>query len=273
MRFTNHDERIRYYPLLLERSLHGLPALSLPEGYRYVYYRPGDRDAWIDIERSAKEFSSYEEGIGAWYRYYGGKEERLLDRMVFVETLDGKKVATATAYDGMPGHGQSPYDPPGEGWLHWVAVRREYQGKGLSKPLIAYVLQVMAGHGHTHVSVPAQTTTWVACKIYLDLGFRPVPQNADSSRDGWRIVRALTGHKALKAFRPATAAEILAEGDDAGQAGAGKAGAGQAGAGKAGAGRAGAGKAGTGQAGAGKAGAGQAGAGKAGAGRAGAGQA
>ena len=57
MRFTNHDDRIRYYPLLLERSLKELPSIPLPEGYRYVFYRPGDRDAWIDIEESAKEFS------------------------------------------------------------------------------------------------------------------------------------------------------------------------------------------------------------------------
>ena len=65
MRFTNHDDRIRYYPLLLERSLKALPSIPLPEGYRFVFYRPGDRDTWIDIERSAKELSSYEEGIDA----------------------------------------------------------------------------------------------------------------------------------------------------------------------------------------------------------------
>ncbi len=214
MRFTNHDDRIRYYPLLLERSLKALPSIPLPEGYRFVFYRPGDRDKWIDIERSAKELSSYEEGIDAWYRYYGGKESMLLDRMVFVETLDGEKVATATAYLDPADQGDPYRGQLGEGWLHWVAVRKGYQGKGLSKPLIAYVLQIMAGHGHTHVKVPTQTTTWVACKIYLDLRFRPVPQNADSSKDGWRIVKALTGHKALAAFTPATAKEILAEGTE-----------------------------------------------------------
>ncbi len=217
MRFTNHDDRIRYYPLLLERSLKELPSIPLPEGYRYVFYRPGDRDAWIDIEESAKEFSGYEEGMQAWYRYYGGKENLLLDRMVFIESLDGKKVATATAYLDPSKQGEPFSGRLGEGWLHWVAVRREYQGKGLSKPLIAYVLQVMAGHGHTHVKVPTQTITWVACKIYLDLGFRPVPQNADSSRDGWRIVKALTGHKALEAFDSADGKEILAKGADKGK--------------------------------------------------------
>lgn len=53
MCFDNHDARIKYYELLLEGDLDGVPQLPLPEGYRFVFFRPGDRDIWIDIERSA----------------------------------------------------------------------------------------------------------------------------------------------------------------------------------------------------------------------------
>ena len=49
----------------------------------------------------------------------------------------------------------------------------------------------------------------LACKIYLDLGFRPIPQNAVHSRDGWRIVKALTNHAALDMFDAAKADEII----------------------------------------------------------------
>ncbi len=125
--------------------------------------------------------------------------------MVFIETADGEKAATATAYHDITGR-----DKSGSGWLHWVAVRREYQGRGLSKPLISYVLGVMRALGHTRGKIPTQTTTWLACKVYLDLGFRPIPQNAVHSRDGWRIVRTLTDHPALAEFPPASLREILA---------------------------------------------------------------
>ncbi len=64
----NHDERIRYYELLLERDLERLPDFKLPEGFRFVFYQPGDRDRWIDIEKSAKEFTSYEQGLRSWNR-------------------------------------------------------------------------------------------------------------------------------------------------------------------------------------------------------------
>lgn len=204
MQFDNHDGRIRYYELLLERDLEGIGSFPLPEGYRFVFYRQGDRDEWIAIEKSAKEFQSYEQGLEAWGKYYAQNEDSLSDRMVFVENETGEKVATATAYYDITGRDRS-----GDGWLHWVAVRRDHQGKGLSKPLIARTLEVMRGLGYTHAKIPTQTTSWVACKVYLDFGFRPLPKNAVNSRDGWRIVRTLTGHPALSDFDCASLQEIL----------------------------------------------------------------
>ncbi len=204
LQFDNPDSRIRYYELMLERSLDNIPEYALPPGYRFVFYRQGDRDSWIRIEQSAKEFSSYEQGLDAWNRYYGGREHTLLDRMVFAENAEGKKIATATAYYDISGRDQS-----GDAWLHWVAADREYQGRGLSKPLITHVLGIMRKLGYTHVKIPTQTTTWVACRIYLDLGFVPVPQNAASSRDGWNMIKALTNHPALESYDAAAGTEML----------------------------------------------------------------
>ncbi len=207
MTFDNHDSRIKYYELLLKRNnLDDIPEYHLPKGCKFVFYKSGDRDAWIDIEKSAKEFESYGQGLESWNKYYEGKDSELVNRMVFVENENGEKIATASAFYDIYGR-----DKSGAGWLHWVAVRREYQGRGLSKPLIAYVLNVMRLLGYTHAKIPTQTTTWLACKIYLDFGFVPVPENAVNSRDGWRIIKALTGHKALAGFDPADTREIVKE--------------------------------------------------------------
>lgn len=207
MIFDNHDERIKYYELMLERkNLEDIPEYPLPDGFKFVLYKQGDRDAWIEIEKSAKEFDSYAAGLDAWEKYYGGKDEELVRRMVFIENGDGEKVATASAFYDVFGR-----DKSGAGWLHWVSVRRDHQGMGLSKPLIAHTLGVMRSLGYTHAKIPTQTTSWVACKVYLDFGFAPIPQNAVNSRDGWRIVKALTNHPALSEFDPAELSEILAE--------------------------------------------------------------
>lgn len=207
MKFDNHDQRIRYVELeFIRDDLKEIPKFDLPKGYRFVFYRPGDRDAWIDIEKSAKEFSSYEQGLESWNRYYAEKENILSKRMVFIETEQGEKVATATAYYDIYDR-----DKTGAGWLHWVAVRREYQGRGLSKPLISFTLGLMPGFGYDHAMLSSQTTTWLACKIYLDFGFRPEPHSIAENLIGWRILKALTDHSALCDFESAQELEILAE--------------------------------------------------------------
>ncbi len=201
--FDNHDSRIPYYELMLEQNLDDVPEIPLPAGYRYRNYAPGDKDMWIAIEKTAKEFSTREEGEAAWERYYAGRESELEDRMFFVVDDGGRMLATATAfYDIRTG------DDGKTGWLHWVAVRRDAQGRGLSKPLIAHVLQYMKKLGYARAVIPTQTTTWLACKVYLDLGFLPIPRNAQRNEKGWRIVRTLTNHPALSGFAPVSEAEL-----------------------------------------------------------------
>lgn len=201
--FDNNDKRIKHYELLLENDLDNITEYTLPDGYHFEFYKDGNRDAWIEIEKSAKEFSSYDEGLSAWNRYYSGKENELKSRMVFVVNNQGEKVATATSFYDI-----NKKDKSGAGWLHWVAVKREYQGKGLSKPLISYVLNVMKSLGYTHAKIPTQTNTWLAVKIYLDLGFRPIPKNAVNSYDGWCIIKTLTNHKALIDFESVSKNEL-----------------------------------------------------------------
>ncbi len=191
--YDNHDERICYYELLLEGDITEVPQYELPEGYRFVPYTDNDRDAWIDIEMSAKEFVSYEQGLEAWNRYYAAKLDELPDRMFFIETNEGEKIATATAFYDIYGR-----DTSNDGWLHWVAVKREYQGRGLSKPLITYVLRVMNKLGHARAKIPTQTNTWLACKVYMDLGFIPIEKNLEHNYEGWKIIKALTGHSTLR---------------------------------------------------------------------------
>lgn len=205
LKLDNHDSRIRYIDLPMERAdLNGIPSYDLPKGYRFVFYQPGDRDAWIRIEISAKELTDEAQGLRVWQQYYGNVEETLPARMLFIENEQGEKVATATAFYDANGD-----LPPRCAQLHWVAVRRDHQGRGLARPLIAQTLQLMKQLGHTEAVLHTQTTTWVAVRLYLDFGFRPAPGYARESRDGWRIIRALTHHPALEAYDAAAQEEIL----------------------------------------------------------------
>lgn len=63
--------------------------------------------------------------------------------------------------------------------------------------MITHVLNVMKELGDTHAKIPTQTNTWLACKVYMDLGFLPVKENLEHSYEGWRIIKGLTKHSAI----------------------------------------------------------------------------
>ena len=194
-RFGNNDRRIPYYKLRLEQDLDDIKEIELPSEYHYENYTSGDRDIWIAIEKSAKEFAGREEGEAAWDRYFAGHEKELENRMFFVSDSSGRKLATATAYFDI-----HTGDDGENGWLHWVAVHSDAQGLGLSKPLITHVLAHMKKLGYKKAVIPTQTYTWLACKLYLDLGFVPMKENAERNKMGWRIIKTLTDHPALDDF-------------------------------------------------------------------------
>lgn len=205
MLIENHDSRIPYYELILEKNAtEPIYEVPLPDGFRYVLYQPGDEDAWIEIELSAKEFEKHVHARKAFHRYFGGNEKELCSRMVFVVSPEGEKVATATAWWDI----RSPQSAS-NGVLSWVAVKQQWQNFKLSKPLITHVMKLMCALGAERIVVPTQTTTWVACRVYMDLGFRPVPMNLEKSRKGWMIMKRLTGHPALSGVESAPLADVF----------------------------------------------------------------
>ena len=71
-------------------------------------------------------------------------------------------------------------------------------------------MSIMRELGDPRVIIPTQTNTWLAVRVYLDLGCRPTPESAVESEAGWRIVRTLTDHPALSSFSPVGLDVILA---------------------------------------------------------------
>ena len=131
---------------------------------------------------------SVEHGEECWKRYYGSKEAELAERMFFIEDKSGNKIATATAfYDIHIG------DSSDNGQLHWVAIKKDAQGKGLSKPLITHTLKRMKALGYGQIKIHTQTNTWLACKIYHELGFMPSEESLRKNRFGWKMVGLMTG--------------------------------------------------------------------------------
>ena len=188
---NNIDRTLKYVDLyLVHNDLDNIIDYKLPDGYRFVFFNDGDEKSWVEIEMSAGEFLSFEEGMEAFKHYYGKHYEELKELCIFIENEKGDKVATSTAfYLDIPENDIT-------GNVHWVSVRKDYQGKHLSKPLIAETLRQMRKLGHKKTLLHTQTHTWLAVKIYLDMGFSPYKM--EENYLGWQIIKKLTNHEKLK---------------------------------------------------------------------------
>ncbi|MBR0491509.1 MAG: GNAT family N-acetyltransferase [Clostridia bacterium] len=183
------DRTLKYVDLYLGKNLNDIPCYQLPEGYRFVSFKDGDEKDWVEIEMSSGEFISFKEGMKAFQHYYGEHYEELKKLCIFVENNKGEKVATSTAF-----YLENPISDI-TGNVHWVSVKSEYQGKKLSKPLIVETLKLLKKLGHKKTLLHTQTHTWLAVKIYLDLGFEPYKLKDNFL--GWQIIKKVTNHAKL----------------------------------------------------------------------------
>lgn len=83
----------------------------------------------------------------------------------FVVNDNGEKVATATI--SLLSKKEFGY----EAVVDWFAIKTQYQGYHLSKPMINKFIKLANELGHKKLLLHTQTHTWLAAKLYLDLGF------------------------------------------------------------------------------------------------------
>lgn len=170
-------------------TLEGMPVFELPVEYGWRYFQPGDERFWAEIETSAGEFQTPEQGIGGFRRYYPTDDG--LDSRMFFLTDRGVPFATATAWFG---------EDPGEGRLHWVGMDAAHQGRGLSKPLVSMAMHRLRELGFKSAYLTTQTPSWVAIRVYHKFGFRPEIRE-EKEVAGWEIVSQKTGIDFMKDIR------------------------------------------------------------------------
>jgi GNAT superfamily N-acetyltransferase len=176
-----------------------IPVYPLPDGYHFRPYRSDDEATWTAIQRAAEPFFAIEDGL--FRAQYGDDEKSLGERMRFVERNDGTPAGTITAWwkDDWEGRGQW-------GQIHWVAVHPEHQRHGISKAMMTWAMQKLAGHYPRAMLGTSTGRVW-AIKVYLDFGFCPDPKGLEQPvvLDAWRAVQTVLQHPRLDATLPGDA--------------------------------------------------------------------
>ncbi len=196
--------------LMARPTLAGIAPPALPPGYALTPYAPGDERHWVAIHERADRFNgAFAERFRRAFGAGGGAgaggapdAARLAARQVYLRDAAGTPVGTATAWDDAA---DRDADGTPAGRVHWVAIVPEHQGRGLAKPLVAWVLARLAALGHRRAVLATSTGRVAAINLYRRFGFVPAVRAgaADAAADR-AVWQALGPH-----LRPPLAAAEL----------------------------------------------------------------
>lgn len=160
------DKSVEFYRVIMHRQP-GIPVPEpvLPAGYKFVEFENGDEKDWAEIETSVGEFERAVDALVYFQENYLPYQSEVVRRTIFIENDSGEKVGTLTNWWEYTGKRRDP-------WLHWVAVKPEYQNLGLGKAIVfAGMKRMLAIEGDRDVYLPTQTWSYKAIGIYKKAGF------------------------------------------------------------------------------------------------------
>lgn len=172
------DKSIKYYEvLMLRKNSEFYRKYKLPVGYTIKPYESGMENHWAEVETSVGEFDKVIDAKNYFEKEFISKDKDLSKYCFFVENPNGKIVATASIWYGKHFDDRIKYR------LHWVAVNPHYQGKGIAKALISYILKDDKLKGEKYIYLTTQSWSYKAINLYLKFGFKPYsgdkPENWD----------------------------------------------------------------------------------------------
>lgn len=188
------ERKQEFIPVVMVREdLTDLPAFPLPEGYRLRYFRAGEDHLWAEIEVAVASFDSMDRALAGFEREFGPGRARMEERCLYMEAPDGRVIGTSTAWYNDAFNGRD------YGRIHWIAIRPEYQGRGLARPLLAASLRRIADF-HDRAYLTTQTTSVRAINLYLDFDFIPF-ETYSRCKEGWTWLATVLDHPSLSAYR------------------------------------------------------------------------
>ena len=170
---------------MIRPSLERIPQHPLPADYAIHWYRPGDRETWVQIHALAE--THVPTSAAVYDQQFERNEAELARRQAFLQDAKGNAIGTATAWFDDNYHGAR------FGRVHWVAIIPEHQGKGLAKPLLTAVCKRLVELGHNRACLTTLTAKLPAIRLYLSFGFEPDIQT-DEDRRAWGDALAKLDH-------------------------------------------------------------------------------
>ena len=172
---------------MIRPHLRNVPEVGLPKGYAIRPLRVEEGAVWTDVVLDAEPWLELSKAL--FTNEFAHALSSVPERCFFVVDDTDAPVGTASAWYKNDHRGLD------YGLIHWVAVRPNYQGKGLGKAVLAYALEKLS-LWHERAMLGTQSKRLPAIALYLDFGFLPDLQNPDVIKD-WRLLRTQLNHPVL----------------------------------------------------------------------------
>lgn len=173
---------------LVRKDMEGLPEVALPEGYYMRGMTVADAGLWEEVWVDAEPYVKIEAGL--FLKQFGEDEAAIPQRCFLLIGPDGSAQGTISAWH--------TGDFKGGEWgrIHWVAVKKASQGKGLARAMMGFAMKKMA-LWHERAYLDTSIGRVGAIKVYLDFGFVPDMEAKDAAA-AWGAVKKSLGHPALE---------------------------------------------------------------------------
>lgn len=164
------DTSVPHHPVLMVLGPHE-PVRDAPlaPGYHFEPWNDSYKDAWARLHVALGQLPSLEEGTSYFEHTYETDRDALARQMILVCDDAGNLAGTSSLWPG---------DHFGESRLrvHWVGVDPAHQRRGIARALMLSTIRLfdeLVPSGAPPLYLTTQTESWVACGMYLKLGFLP----------------------------------------------------------------------------------------------------
>jgi GNAT superfamily N-acetyltransferase len=162
---------------MVRKDLERVPEFALPARFSLRWYRPGDEAHWRRIHWLADRDNEITPAL--FGQRFGSDSALLARRQCYLLDAGGEAIGTATAWFN------DNFEGARFGRVHYVAIVPEYQGRGLSRPLMTAICQRLRELGHYRAYLTTAPTRLPAIKLYLRFGFLPLVRSAEEAA-AWR---------------------------------------------------------------------------------------
>ncbi len=158
------DKADQQMVIMLRQNMDSIPRINLPDGFSSRGMTRDDVRNWTEIWRSLEPSGRI--GDDLFFNEFGKDWDEIGRRCFLIEDTAGSCVGTISAwYD-------SSFKGGEWGRIHWVAVRKEFQGRGLAKPMLSLAMEKLASR-HCRCYLVTHAHRIPAISLYLKFGFVP----------------------------------------------------------------------------------------------------